>query len=61
MTTLSANKVIITTQIVIVSTITWLLLYAVSLYFGRIPLWILGSAFLFLAGFALFRLRKKII
>jgi hypothetical protein len=28
MTTLSANKIIITTQIVVVATITWLLLYA---------------------------------
>jgi hypothetical protein len=58
MTTLSAHKIIVAAEVVVVCAITYAVLDLAREYFGREALWLLGIAGLALALFALFRLRK---
>jgi hypothetical protein len=58
MTFVSADKIIIAVQIVIVAAVTWGVLVLVRGYGGRPAFWLLGLTFFLLAGLALFRLRK---
>jgi hypothetical protein len=58
MTILSANRLIIAAEMVIVCAITYGALEVARHFFGRAGFWLLGLAALFLAGFLLFRLRK---
>jgi hypothetical protein len=58
MTTLSAHKVIIAVEVIVVCAITYAALALTRAYFGREGLWLLGLSGLACALFALFRLRK---
>jgi hypothetical protein len=58
MTTLSAHKIIVAIEVVVVCAITYAVLDLTRVYFGREALWASGMAGLALALFALFRLRK---
>lgn len=59
--TLSAEKVIIAAQIIVVCAVTWGLLELVRHVGGRGALWTVGLPLLFLSGFAFFwRWRKKV-
>lgn len=60
MTTVHANKLIIAVQVVIACAVTLFVLELTKYFAGREAMWILGLAFLLLAGFALFRLSKKV-
>jgi hypothetical protein len=57
-TTLSAHKVIIAVEVIVVCAITYAALSLVHAYFGREGLWAFGFAGLLCALFALYRLRK---
>ena len=58
MATLSANKLIIAVQVIVVCATTLLALEVTRGLFGRPFLWLFGLALLCLAGVALFRIRK---
>jgi hypothetical protein len=58
MTTLSAHKIIVAIEVVVICAITFAVLELTRAYFGREALWLLGIAGLALALLGLFRLRK---
>jgi len=60
MALVSAEKIIIAAQIVIVVVVTWGVLTIVRGYGGRTIFWLVSLSFLLLASFAFFRLRKKV-
>ncbi len=54
------RKWIIAAQAVVAGALTFGALLVARDYGGRLAFWLLGLAFLFLAGIALFRLLKKV-